>query len=596
MTSSSDLATFEILVNGSSFSQSYEVVSILVESSLNRITTATVHIMDGSVISGTFPISDSSTFVPGATLEIQAGFNGTNSTIFKGIVTGHAVQSFQGMPSELVITGRDQAVKMTIARNNAYYTNQTDSAIMGTLIGNYSGVSSSVDSTSYEWPELIQYYCTDWDFLIARAEVNGMYVTAVQNTVSVKKFASSSSVATFTYGPDILEMYAGIDARRALSATSAQGWDYKTQAIVSANGSEPSAPSQGNLTTSDLTTATAPSAFLLSTTAPLESTPLQSWADAQLARSRYGSINCTLRVLGNSTVALGNCITLASMGTRFDGDAFVSGIRHQISDGQWYTTFTTGIDDNWYLDKVKATARTAAGLLPGIKGLVNATVLAIANDPDSETRVQVSIPVIGTDGVWARLAMPYATNGAGFFWMPEVGSEVLVGFLNDDPGFPVILGSLYSTNIAPPYTPDDKNTYKAIYSQSKIYLEFDDVNKNLTITTPGKNQVIFSDQNQNITIQDQNSNKVVMSSSGIQLTSPKDVQITADGNVTISGTQGVTISSSAAVSISATQGLTAKGLTVEVSADTQMTVKGGATAEYSSGGQTTVKGAIVMIN
>lgn len=593
-----DLATFEILVNGSAIDTSYEVQSILVENALNRITTATLHILDGSTDDGTFAISDSSTFVPGATLEIKLGFNSTNATVFKGIITGHAIQSLQGISSELVITAKDSAVKMTIARNNAYYVKQTDSDILSTLVGNYGGLSSDIDSTSYQWPELIQYYCTDWDFLIARAEVNGMYVTTAQNTVGVKKFTSGSSVATYTYGLDIYEMTAGMDARRQLSAVSAQGWDYTSQALVSANGSEPSIPSQGNLSGSSLSSATAPSAFLLSTTAPLPSTPLQSWADAQLARSRYAKILCSLRVLGTSAVAVGNFITLASAGARFNGDAFVSGVRHQVSEGQWYTTLSTGIDDNWYLDKVRATAPTAVGLLPGIKGIVNATVKAISDDPDSETRVQLNIPVIGLagDGVWARLAQPYATSGAGFFWIPEVGDEVIVGFLNDDPGFPVILGSMYSSQHVPPYTPDAPNTFKAIYSKSKIYLEFDDVNKNLTITTPGKNKIIFSDQNQNITLEDQNSNQVVMSSSGIAMTSPKDVKITASGSVTISGTQGVTISSSADVNISATQGLTAKGLTVSVSADTEVTVKGSASAEFSSSGTNTIKGAIVMIN
>jgi Rhs element Vgr protein len=598
MAAVNDLATFDLLVNGSAFAFSYDVLSITVVNEINRITTATIIIRDGEPSSQDFPVSDSSAFVPGATVEIKAGFNSTNSTIFKGIVTGHSVRCTSKGGPELVIEAKDTAVKMTIARNNAYYTTKTDSDIISALIGNYSGLSSDVDSTTYSWADVIQYYATDWDFMLARAEVNGMFVVTDQNKVSVKQFKTGSSAVTYTYGLDIYAFVAGIDARRQLTGVSAQGWDYKTQAIVSATAAEPSFPDQGNLSATSLTSATAPSAFLLSTTAPLETAPLQSWANAQLARSRYAKIKGSIKVLGTSTLTPGSFITLAGMGSRFNGDAFVSGIRHLIGDGEWFTTITTGIDDNWYMDKVQTMAQPTSGLLPGVRGLVNGTVKAITSDPDNETRVQLDIPVIAAsgDGVWARMGNQYATNGAGFFWMPEIGDEVVVGFLNDDPRFPVILGSMYSGQKAPPYTPDDQNSKKGIWSNSKIYIEFDDQNKNLTITTPGANKIIFSDQNQNITIQDQNSNKVVMSSSGIQLTSPKDIELTASGSVKITGTQGVNITSSAAMDLQATQGLTAKGLTVAISSDTEMTVKGGTTAEFSSGVETTLKGAMVMIN
>lgn len=598
MASVNDLASFEILSNGTAVTSTYELLSITVVKEIGRITYATLIFRDGSPASEDFPLSDSSTYIPGATLEIQAGYNGTNTTIFKGIVTAQSVRCLSPGGPELVVEARDSAVKMTIARNNAYFTNKTDSAIITSLIGNYSGLSNDVDSTSYSWPELIQFYATDWDFMLTRAEANGMYVLTDQNKVSVKSFASGSSVGTFTYGLDVYAFEAGMDARRQLSAVSAQGWDYKTQALVTASASEPSVPSQGNLTGTTLAGTTAPSAFLLSTTAPLEQTPLQDWANAQMVRSRYAKIRTTFKILGTGSLLPGNIVTLAGMGTRYNGDAFVSAVHHHIGDGEYFTNVFTGIDDNWFVDKVHATGQPASGLLPGVRGLVNATVKAISSDPDNETRVQLDIPVIAAsgDGVWARITMPYATNGAGFFWMPEVGDEVIVGFLNDDPRFPVIVGSVYSSNLAPPYTPDDQNSKKGIWSKTKIYIEFDDENKNLTITTPGKNTAIFSDQNQNITIQDQNNNKVVMSSSGIQMTSPKDIDLTADGNVNITGTQGVTIKSSASMTLQATSGFTAKGMSVSITADTSATLEGSASTTVNSSGETTIKGSIVMIN
>ncbi|WP_459613983.1 phage baseplate assembly protein V [Dickeya oryzae] len=60
------------------------------------------------------------------------------------------------------------------------------------------------------------------------------------------------------------------------------------------------------------------------------------------------------------------------------------------------------------------------------------------------------------DGLWARLASYYASSGIGAQFMPEVGDEVILGYFNNNPSDPVILGSLYSSKNPPPVTPEAK--------------------------------------------------------------------------------------------------------------------------------------------
>ena len=592
-----DLATFEVLVSGSEPNSSYDIISIHVVKEFNRITYAKIKLRDGAPAAQDFPITDGSDFLPGNEIEIKMGFDSKNSTVFKGVVTGMSIRCVIETGPELEIECRDKAVKMTIARNSAYYLKKKDSDVMSTLIGN-SGASADVTATSYEWPEIIQYYATDWDFVVSRADINGMIVFNDQNKVTVKKIEPGSSAATFTYGVDIYAFTADMDSKRQLGTVETEGWSYKNQSLTTANSSEPSTPGQGNLTGKKLSEVVAPSSFKLQSTGPLEDAPLKSWADAQLVKSRFAKIRGTFKILGTATINPGDSITVKGMGERFSGDAYVSGIKQVLGNGEWYTMVTTGLDDNWFADLVHTMAKPASGLLPGVTGVLNATVKKIDSDPDSETRVQVDIPVIDPsgDGVWARLANQYATSGAGFFWMPEVGDEVIVTFLNDDPRYPVIIGSLYSSQKAPPLTPDEKNTKKAIYSREKIYIEFDDENKILTMTTPGENKMIYSDQDKQITIQDQNSNKVVMSESGIEMSSPKDIDIKATGNVNITGTGGVTIKSDANVEVEATANFTGKGLEISLTADTEFKAEGSAAASIQGGGELTLKGGIVMIN
>jgi uncharacterized protein involved in type VI secretion and phage assembly len=46
--------------------------------------------------------------------------------------------------------------------------------------------------------------------------------------------------------------------------------------------------------------------------------------------------------------------------------------------------------------------------------------------------------------VWVRVMTPHAGSDRGFYFLPEVGDEVLVGFEDGDPERPIILGSVWN--------------------------------------------------------------------------------------------------------------------------------------------------------
>ncbi len=51
---------------------------------------------------------------------------------------------------------------------------------------------------------------------------------------------------------------------------------------------------------------------------------------------------------------------------------------------------------------------------------------------------------------WVRVASPWAGNGRGMLFLPRIGDEVLVGFVQGNPDKPVITGSFYNGNNAVP--------------------------------------------------------------------------------------------------------------------------------------------------
>ena len=150
-----------------------------------------------------------------------------------------------------------------------------------------------------------------------------------------------------------------------------------------------------------------------------------------------------------------------------------------------------------------------AGLIPGLQGLQIGVVTDTGDDPDKEFRVKIKLPGIttGDASVWARLCAPDAGNQRGYFFRPEVGDEVVVGFLNNDPRHPVVLGSLYGSKNAPPddLAKDlDKNKFKGIVTKKGTMISFlDDDKSSIFIQTPGKNKIFLDDDAKAIKLTDQ---------------------------------------------------------------------------------------------
>jgi Rhs element Vgr protein len=586
-----DLVTFTVTVNGAKMPDTCEIGEIRVHKQVNRIASAKLVFYDGDPSSEAFALSSSSTFVPGAQVTITAGYHSVESAIFKGIIVKQAIRVGKDHKSYLSVTCYDQALKMTLGRKSAYLAT-SDSDAISQLIG-AAGLSASVESTSAVADTIVRYYATDWDFIVARAEVNGMIVLVDDGSVTVQApKVDADPQLLIEYGDALSEINAEIDARIQLPKVQANAWDPANQAVVSANSTEPSVNAQGNWSGETLSKVLAIGQFSLQTSAPLGQSELGTWANAQLLKSRLALVRGSVSFRGNATPKPGQTIELAGLGDRFNGTAFISSVTHTIANGNWVTETGLGLSPRWFVEEAEdIEAPPASGLLPGVGGLVIGKVKQIDQDPGSSDRVLVEVPMIDPSGtgIWARLASPYATNAAGIFFYPEVGDEVVLGFLNDDPSFPIVMGSLYSGARTPPFTPDAKNTNKAIVTNAKLTISMDDDKKVIVVKTPAGQTVTLSDDAKEISLVDSNGNKLTLSNGGITLDSCKDITLTATGSVSISANGGgLTLKGATAISASAAQ--------ISASASASLSLSGDASAQLTSTGQTTVRGSLVMIN
>ena len=101
---------------------------------------------------------------------------------------------------------------------------------------------------------------------------------------------------------------------------------------------------------------------------------------------------------------------------------------------------------------------------PNIGSMQTATVVGPKGEEiytDDYARVKVHFhwdrrPADENSSCWIRVMQPIAGPGFGHIWIPRVGQEVIVQFLEGDPDRPVITGCLYNHINHPPYTPVPK--------------------------------------------------------------------------------------------------------------------------------------------
>jgi Rhs element Vgr protein len=531
------LVTFKILLGSNDIAPLLGVIGITIQRAVNKVAYAILNIADGDLPQQKMPVSDADWFVIGQEVEIKVGYHMREMTLFKGIVTRHNVRVLRSRHPELIIEMKDPSVKTTVTRRSTYFYEQTDSDILTQTLNDY-GLQTDIDSTSLNHKFLVQNHCTDWDFMLARADSQGLLVWTENGKVHAKNpdFGEQPTLVLSYASGQILEFEADIKAENSFKNVQAHHWDSADQSVVDDRAAEPNgATEQGNLSASSIASKLHNSAENLYQPSDAASIEMQTWADTALLKSRLAKIRGRVSVIGTPNIKPMQWIKFDGFGSRFNGKAFVSGVQHEIHEGTWITHIEFGLSPKFYTQQTPDIADLpAAGLVPHINGLHIGKVTKL-EDPDNQGRIQVAIPYLGqvsggtSDGIWARLANVTAGNERGIVFRPELDDEVVLGFLNDDPRNGVILGALHSQNAAAPVEAADANPEKGIYCREGMKLVFNDEEKSVTIETDGGNKIIVSDNDQKISIEDQRGAKIEFNAQGITIDA-------GSGNVTVTGT------------------------------------------------------------
>ena len=152
------------------------------------------------------------------------------------------------------------------------------------------------------------------------------------------------------------------------------------------------------------------------------------------------------------------------------------------------------------------------------------------NDPEGLGRIKVQFPWQKKDGdrttPWIKMATPYAGADKGFYFIPEIDEEVLVGFEGANAERPFVLSAGFNKTAKSSYA-SEKNDIKAIHTRSGHIIKLDDTNGE-----------------ESITITDKNGNKILLNTkdSSIHIHAPANMTFTAD-TIDIKAKNALTMSS-----------------------------------------------------
>ncbi len=241
-------------------------------------------------------------------------------------------------------------------------------------------------------------------------------------------------------------------------------------------------------------------------------------------------------------------------------------------------------------------------------------------DPEKLGRIKVLFDWSSdVQSPWLRMVMPHTGDNRGFYFVPEEGDEVMVGFEMGNPDYPFVLGSLYNGKNNFGKRAKDNNNLKSIKTKSGNEILFDDggqiiirnnhnslelicaedgkivikTDGDMEFTT-GKKMALNVGTNLEISVGENvvfkvGGNTEINSGDNLNIGAGSDLKMTADGKCELSSGKDLELSSGANL-------LASGSMKLDLQAGTEAIVKGGATTLVESAALTTIKGAIVQIN
>ena len=220
----------------------------------------------------------------------------------------------------------------------------------------------------------------------------------------------------------------------------------------------------------------------------------------------------------NPAVRIGGRVELSDINGKAMETYRIIEIKHIHDPSEYYNEFTA-IPDLFYAAPYIDTEAIPLGEIQPARVTDN-------NDPMGMGRVRAQFPwqeEKNQKTPWIRLIQPHSGAGKGFYFIPEIGEEVLVGFESQNAEKPFVMGTHYNGS--------ETSSYHTSENDKKV------------IHTRSGTKIILNDAEGSIFIEDPSGNTYLMDGNGnINVNAPKNMTFTVGENLNINVGMNMTTS------------------------------------------------------
>lgn len=466
------------------------VVSVSYESQVDAADMFTVTLDDSSG-----QLRDSALFDVGKTVEIHMGYHGALTPMMLGEITAVSLDiNASGAPT-LTVSGYDRSHRLRHNQPERFTFKYLNDSAIAAIIAAENLLIPIVDPAPTPPRESIQQTGSDWAFLSELAERNFFEVKVEWDRLYFRFPRPQFERTVLEIGRNLVSFSPRISIAGQIGVQILRSYDERIAQDIVMILPTLSVGGSGEALLEKVGSAIKDQLLSLGRYV-VRRQKVENYVDAAVVAKSLlmhlleGLLEGHGECVGTPTLKPGEQIEIVGAGERFSTVYTISKARHTIDDRGYRTQFEVTQRANTSI--LRALRRNIRDLpSPSRQDPIEGAVVAkVANNVDQEGRgrVQVTFPTISgqTLSAWARLATPYAGAQRGFHFLPEIGDEVLVLFLDGNPDRPIVVGSMWN-GVARPTdnNADGLNAMKTIRSRSGLTVTMND--------TPGTSSLELSD-------------------------------------------------------------------------------------------------------
>jgi uncharacterized protein len=277
----------------------------------------------------------------GKPLQITMGAGQASGVVFQGRVMGMEGRYLRSRPPELLVLAEDRLQDLRLTRRSRTFENLSDADLFQSVASQY-GLQTNINVSGPTYRVLAQINQSDLAFLRERARSIDAELWIDGSTLNVQsRNQRETDDVTLTFGQGLLEFSVLADIAGQAGGFVVSGWDVLGKQPLSyrATSTVLAGELNGDLAgAAVLTAAIGSHDQQIVHNLPFSAQEAQALAESEYRRAARRFVTGTGVAEGDARLKVGTKLTLQATGTMFNGNYYVTRVRHLFDGVNGYRT------------------------------------------------------------------------------------------------------------------------------------------------------------------------------------------------------------------------------------------------------------------